>query len=305
MRLLTRSDFDGLVCAVLLKEAGIMDEWRFVHPKDVQDGSVEVTANDILANVPYAPGCGMWFDHHSSERERLRRDLQFVGASRDEPSCARVIWDYYGGHETFPHRFEDMMYWVDRCDSGDLAREHIASPTGWVLLNFITDPRTGLGRFHDYRVSNYDLMMSLVDWCRSMDIGEILAQPDVAERTKRYFSQEKRHQAMLLENSRREGNLVITDLRDVETIYSGNRFAVYALFPECTVSMQAMWGRGRQNVVFTAGHSIIAPGCGADIGRIMQGFGGGGHRQVGTCQVAAEEAERVKGELIRELSGCA
>ena len=158
MRLLTRSDFDGLVSAVLLKEVGVMDEWSFVHPKDVQDGAVQVTKDDILVNVPFAPGCGLWFDHHSSEMERLNFHFPFEGASRLSPSCARVIWEYYGGDEGFPDHFKEMLRYVDKCDSGDLTAEEIENPDGWVLLSFIMDPRTGLGRyrdkfFHSFRLS--------------------------------------------------------------------------------------------------------------------------------------------------------
>ena len=184
MRLLTRSDFDGLICAVLLKEAGVMDEWVFVHPKDVQDGKVACDANDILANVPYAPGCGLWFDHHTSEDDRLG-EIEFQGASKHYPSCARVIWEYYGGHDKFPARFDEMLAYVDRCDSGDLKPGEVADPKGWILLSFIMDPRTGLGRYRDYRISNYQLMMRLVDLCRHESVEAILADPDVAERVAR------------------------------------------------------------------------------------------------------------------------
>jgi len=301
MRLLTRSDFDGLICAVLLKQAGIMDEWVFVHPKDVQDGKVACGPGDILANVPYAPGCGLWFDHHSSEADRLGT-FAFEGTSKPSPSCARVIWEYYGGHARFPERFDTMLTYVDRCDSGNLSLEEVAHPEGWVLLSFIMDPRTGLGRYRDYRISNYQLMMQLVDLCRHEPVETILADPDVAERVRRYFEQEKRFEAMLRERSRVVGKVLLIDLRDQEEIFTGNRFSAYALFPQANVSVQVIWGKARQNVVLTVGKSIFDRTNPVDIGRLMLAHGGGGHINVGTCQVPEGQAEGVISDVVARLN---
>lgn len=304
MRLLTRSDFDGLICAVLLKEAGVMDEWTFVHPKDVQDGKIACGPDDVLANVPYAPGCGLWFDHHSSEADRLG-EIRFSGASKAYPSCARVIWEYYGGHKTFPERFDTMLTQVDRCDSGNLAPDEVARPDGWVLLSFIMDPRTGLGRYRDYRISNYQLMMRLVDLCRVEPVEAILVDPDVAERVKRYFEQEAQFAAMLRARSRVEGKVLLIDLREQAEIYTGNRFTAYALFPETNVSVQVIWGKAKQNVVLTVGKSIFDRSNPEDIGRLMLAHGGGGHKNVGTCQVPESQAERVIDEVVARLNAAA
>lgn len=301
MRLLTRSDFDGLICAVLLKEAGVMDEWVFVHPKDVQDGKVACGENDILANVPYAPGCGLWFDHHTSEDDRLG-EIEFQGASKHYPSCARVIWEYYGGHEKFPARFDEMLAYVDRCDSGDLKPGEVADPKGWILLSFIMDPRTGLGRYRDYRISNYQLMMRLVDLCRHESVDAILADPDVAERVARYFAQEEQFAAMLRARSTVVGKVLLIDLREQEEIYTGNRFTAYALFPECNVSVQVIWGKAKQNVVLTVGKSIFDRSNPTDIGRLMLSYGGGGHVNVGTCQVPEDQAARVIADVTAMLN---
>ena len=302
MRLLTRSDFDGLICAVLLKEAGVMDEWVFVHPKDVQDGKVECGPNDILANVPYAPGCGLWFDHHTSEADRLG-DFEFSGVSKPLPSCARVIWEYYGGHARFPKRFDEMLAYVDRCDSGDLRAEEVDAPQGWILLSFLMDPRTGLGRYRDYRISNYQLMMQLVELCRTASVEDILADPDVAERVKRYFEQEEQFTAMLWERSKLVGKVLLIDLREQEEIFTGNRFSAYALFPEANVSVQVIWGKAKQNVVLTVGKSIFDRSNPTDIGRLMLSYGGGGHRNVGTCQVPQEQAEQIIADVVAVLNG--
>jgi len=302
MRLLTRSDFDGLICAVLLKHIGIMDEWKFVHPKDVQDGLLEVTTEDILANVPYVPGVGMWFDHHSSEQDRLRFNYKYEGASELKPSCARVIWDYYGGKENFPELFQEMMEYVDKCDSGQLTPEEVLDPQGWVLLSFIMDPRTGLGRYRDYRISNYNLMMEMVEWCGTLPIHEILAKNDVQERVERYKKQNELFKQQLIKCTVIHKNLAVIDLRDEEEIYTGNRFLIYSLFPDCNISMHAMWGREKQNVVFTVGHSIINRTSKTDVGKLMLEYDGGGHERVGTCQIATPRAERIKQQLIERIT---
>ena len=302
MRLLTRSDFDGLICAVLLKHIGIMDEWKFVHPKDVQDGLLEVTTDDILANVPYVPGVGMWFDHHSSEQERIRFNYKYEGASELKPSCARVIWDFYGGKDNFPELFQEMMEYVDRCDSGDLTPEEVLDPKGWVLLSFIMDPRTGLGRYRDYRISNYNLMMEMVEWCGTLPIHEILAKPDVQERVERYKKQNELFRKQLTKCTIIHKNLAVVELRNEEEIYTGNRFLIYSMFPECNVSMHIMWGREKQNVVFTVGHSIINRTSKTDVGKLMLEYDGGGHKRVGTCQIATPRAKRIKEQLIERVT---
>lgn len=301
MRLLTRSDFDGLACAALLKEAGIIDSIQFVHPKDIQDGKVEVTKDDVLANVPFARGCGLWFDHHTSEEERLQ--LKFQGDSQTAPSAARVIYRYYVDKKKldFSH-LDALVEAVDKSDTAQFTQDEIENPQGWVLLSFIMDPRTGLGRFHDFRVSNYQLMVDLVDECRTKGIEEILQNPDVAERVRVYQEQNARFRQMLQQHSHVRGNVVVLDLRDVETIWSGNRFLLYALHPQQNVSIQVMQGRDRQNIVFAVGYSILNRTSNTDIGSLMLRYGGGGHRAVGTCQVTHEDAERVLDELVAQLN---
>jgi len=301
MRLLTRSDFDGLACAALLKELGVIDCWKFVHPKDMQDGIEEVTDEDVLANVPYVKGCKMWFDHHSSESERLGQDIVFEGESRLEDSAARVIYEYYGGKERLPH-FETMVIAVDKVDAAKLTKDEILNPEGWVLLGFIMDPRTGLGRFRDFRISNYTLMENLIDACATQNIDEILSNPDVAERVKLYFEQDALFREMLKAHTRTDGNAIITDLRGVETIYTGNRFLIYSLFPDQNISIWAVDGRGKQNCPIAVGHSVLNRTSKTNVGALMLKYGGGGHFQVGTCQVPYEEADRVIGEMVAKMN---
>lgn len=302
MRLLTRSDFDGLGCAVLLKEVGVIDDIKFVHPKDVQDGKIEVNENDVLANVPYVNGCGIWFDHHSSENERNVFG-DFEGASdTSAPSAARVIYDYYGGKDKFPDQhFTELVRAVDKADSADFTTEEILEPKGWCLLSFIMDPRTGLGRYKDYRISNYQLMMDMIDYCRTRTIDEILAIEDVQERVTRYFKQEVLFQEMLKDNADIDDNVVILDLRNQNEIFTGNRFILYAWYPDQNISLQIIWGLNKQNVVATCGHSIINKTCKTDVGSLMLKYGGGGHRKVGTCQLPIETADKCIAEIIRQL----
>jgi nanoRNase/pAp phosphatase (c-di-AMP/oligoRNAs hydrolase) len=302
MRLVTRSDFDGLGCAVLLKEAGVIDDIKFVHPKDVQDGKVAVDENDVLANVPYVKGCGLWFDHHSSEEER-REYGDFKGACvSSAPSAARVIYEYYGGGKKFPGiHFTELVNAVDKADTADFTVDEILEPKGWCLLSFIMDPRTGLGRYKDYRISNYQLMMDMIEYCRTRTIDEILALEDVQERVRRYFKQEERFQEMLKDTAAIRENVVVADLRGQDEIFTGNRFVLYAWFPDQNVSAQIMWGLNRQNVVVTCGHSIINRTCKTDVGSLMLKYGGGGHYKVGTCQLPIETADRAIEEIISRM----
>ena len=302
MRLLTRSDFDGLGCAALLKEKGLIDDIKFVHPKDIQDGKIDVNDNDILANIPYVPGCGLWFDHHSSEMERKAHG-EFKGKSDPEaPSAARVLYEYYGGAAEFNNsHVDDLVRAVDKADSGSFTVDEILNPKGWDLLSFVMDPRTGLGRYRDYRISNYNLMMDMIDYCRIKTVEEILDLEDVKERTRRYFEQDALFKEMVKQNTILHGNVIVMDLRDQDEIYTGNRFLLYSLYPEQNVSIQVMWGFQRQNIVMTCGYSIVNRSCTVDIGSLMLKHGGGGHKKVGTCQVPVEKAESVLQSLIEAL----
>ncbi|QTA91008.1 exopolyphosphatase [Desulfonema magnum] len=302
MRLLTRSDFDGLVSAVLLVEKGVVDEYKFVHPKDVQDGKVEVTTNDVMANIPYVSGCGLWFDHHASEEERLEIEkLEFEGDCRPAPSAAQVIWDYYGGEETFGKHFLPLLEAVNKSDSGNLTREEILNPEGWILLSFVMDPRTGLGRFSDYRISNYQLMEDMIQYCRTKTDKEIMQIPDVQERTKRYFEQQELFKDMLNRCCEIRGNVIITNLMDQETIYSGNRFLVYAIYPDQNIELRIMWGKNKQNVVLTCGHSILNRTSRTNVGKLMLEYSGGGHKKVGTCQIPAQTWEQAREEIVERM----
>ena len=300
MRLVTRSDFDGLACGALLKDVGVIDHWKFAHPKDLQDGLVEITKDDCLANVPFVEGCGLWFDHHSSEFERNQLEGKYKGESRIAPSCARIIYDYSGGEARFAH-YDDMMKAVDKVDSGNLTVDEVLNPTGWILIGFLMDPRTGLGRWRNFTISNYQLMEKLIDCCRTMNTDEILNLPDVKERIEVYFEQAEKFKEMVKAHTRVEKDVIISDLRGVDPIYSGNRFLIYSLYPEQNISAWIVSGRGGQGCSCACGYSVLNRTSHVNVGRLMLKYGGGGHKAVGTCQFSNETMDEMVPKLLDEL----
>jgi len=300
MRLVTRSDFDGLVCGMVLKEAGVIDSAHFVHPKDLQDGIFKAETTDVLCNVPFVPGCGMWFDHHSSEADRVGWTPGVPGVSKKAPSCAGIVYEFFGGEAKYPH-LKEVIDAADKVDSGQLTPEDIKNPQGWVLIGFIADPRTGLGRFHDFRISNYNLMLDFIDHLCTLSLDEILAHPDVKERVDLYQQQTELFVDMVKKHSKIEGNVLITDLRNVSPIYTSNRFTIYSVFPETNVSLWITDGKAKINVMISCGYSVMNRTCKADVGALMLKYGGGGHKQVGTCQVPFDNADAVIANIIKEL----
>lgn len=301
-RLVTRSDFDGLVCAVLLNELDLIDEITFVHPKDMQDGKVPITGRDITTNLPYVPAAHLAFDHHESETIRNTGERPNHIISATAPSAARVVYDHYGGKKAFPRISDDMMAAVDKADSAQYNRDEVLNPTGWTLLNYLMDSRTGLGRFRDFRISNYALMMDLIKYCRDHSIKQILALPDVHERVELYHEHAEKAKAQIQRCATVHKNLVVLDLRSEETIYATNRFMIYALFPQTNISIHQMWGLAKQNTVFATGKSILDRSSKTNVGELMLQYGGGGHQAAGTCQVANDQAETVLKALIAKIN---
>jgi nanoRNase/pAp phosphatase (c-di-AMP/oligoRNAs hydrolase) len=310
-RLVTRSDFDGLASAVLLRELDLIDDIRFVHPKDMQDGQVEIGPRDIITNLPYVPGCHLCFDHHLSEemrgasggsgagRRNGRAANHIIRAGAD--SAARVVWDHFGGFERFPRRLDAMMAAVDKADSARFTVDEVLDPHGWVLLAFLMDARTGLGRFRDFRISNYQLMQELIALSAGGDVEAVLAHPDVRERADLYFEQADRFREQLRRCGSVMGNVVVLDLRGEEPIWAGNRFMVYALYLQCNVSVHVLWGVNRRNTVLAAGKTIFGRAPRLEIGPLLLHYGGGGHAGAGTCQIPNDQAERVLAEIVQSL----
>lgn len=303
-RLVTRSDFDGLACAMMLRELNLIEEIKFVHPKDVQDGKVELTQNDITTNLPYDPRVGLAFDHHESEMDRLKAQ-ETGGKLIIDPnarSAARVVYDYYGGAKTFPRVSEELMAAVDKGDSADFTLDEILNPTGWVLLHYLMDPRTGLGRFRQFRISNYDLMMQLISFCMDHSVDEILELPDVKERVDLYFEQADMFKEQLKRIAKVYGKVVVLDLRNEEVIHAGNRFMIYALYPETQISVHVAWGFRKQNTAVMIGKSIVNRASNVDIGELCLKYGGGGHHNAGTCQLDNDTVDQQLPDIIKALN---
>jgi len=301
-RLVTRSDFDGLVCAVLLKHLDMIDDILFVHPKDMQDGKIAISPRDITTNLPYVAGAHLAFDHHLSEtiRNSGRRENHVIDPGA--PSAARVVYDYYGGSRAFPAAWRGMMDAVDKADAARFSREEVLDPSGWNLLNFLMDARTGLGRFHDFRISNYQLMMDLIGHCRTLGIDQIMRLPDVQERVALYMEHNELCKQQIRRCAKAHENLVVLDLREENIIFAGNRFLIYALFPETNISIHVLWGLKNQNTVFATGKSILNRSSNTNIGALMLEYGGGGHENAGTCQVSNDMAEDVLGALVQRIT---
>lgn len=289
------------MCAVILKEVGIIDEIKFVHPKDMQDGTIEINDNDITTNLPYVEGVHLAFDHHESETIRNGKKENHI-ILPDAPSAARVVYDYYGGKEKLHNITEEMMEAVDKADAAQFSIEDILDPKGWDLLSFLMDSRTGLGRFRDFRVSNYELMMNLIDYCYNHTIDEIMELPDVKERVDLYAKYTTEFKEQLARCSKIYGNLIVLDLRNEEIIYPGNRFMIYALNPEQNISIHVIWGFKNQNTVFATGKSIVNRSSTTNIGELMLSYNGGGHHAAGTCQIDNDKAETVLQELIAKIN---
>ncbi|MBF0126508.1 MAG: exopolyphosphatase [Magnetococcales bacterium] len=297
-RLVTRSDFDGLVSAMLLRELGIIDDILFVQPKDMQDGRIPITQRDIITNLPYVSGAHLVIDHHASESRRVGQPPLPNHINRpDAPSAARVVYDHFGGKAAFPHIKDDILLAVDKADAGLFEEEDILYPKDWMLLNFIMDPRTGLGRFKEFSISNYALMMELISYCRNHTAAEVLELPHVKERVDFYFEQETLFKTQIQTRTKINGNLAVIDLRYDDIIHPGNRFMIYALYPQCNISMHVLWGLDRKTTVFALGKSIFNRTSGTNIGLLCLEYGGGGHAAAGTCQVETEKSFQVRKTL--------
>lgn len=301
-RLVTRSDFDGLVCAMILKELSVLDEIKFVHPKDVQDGKVELTDRDITTNLPYDERAGIVFDHHQSEANRNKEKLDDENYIIDSKakSAARVVYEYFGGKDNpkLSRISDDIMFFVDKADSAGFSREDILDPKGWDLLSFMMDARTGLGRFRDFTISNYNLMMKLIDECLVHDIDKILELPDVKERVDLYNKYSEDFKRQLKEISTVYDKVVLIDQRGLDKIYPGNRFYIYAMYPDTEISIHLTKGFKGMNTPIMIGKSILNKKSEVDIGAICLKYGGGGHKNAGTCQVDNDKAEEIAKEII-------
>jgi hypothetical protein len=294
MRLVTRGDLDGLTCAVIITSSEEIDEILLVHPQDVTDKRLAITADDILANLPYQSGCGKWFDHHLLTESNERPPEKFEGRYGLSPSAARVVYEYYVTRNPRIRNYEPLLAETDRLDSAQLNIDDVLDPKDYILLGYTLDPRTGLGAYQDY-------FLRLVNWVKTRPIEEILALPEVQRRVARIKEQDAEFRQATVANSRLEGNVVFTDFREVSPIPVGNRFIVYTLFPRANISLRVHWGPSREHVAAAVGHSIFNRTSRTNVGMLMSAYGGGGHKGAGTCLLPAATAEARIAEMIATM----
>ena len=290
MRLITRGDLDGLACAVIITEVEEISETVLLHPQDITDDRIEITGDDVIANLPYHPNCGMWFDHHLQTSSNKRPEGEFKGLYGLAPSAAKLVWEYYGQDP----RYEQLIAETNRLDSAQLNREDVLDPQDYILLGYTIDSRTGLGAFEYY-------FRQCVEWVKTMPIGEVLRQPMVAERARRIREEDQNFREALLAATGLHNNVIFTDFRDSPYLPIGNRFLVYTLYPEGNVSLRAHWGPDRKFVVAAVGHSIFNKTCKTNVGELMSRYGGGGHRGAGSTPIPADAADEKISEILVEL----
>jgi len=295
MRLVTRGDLDGLTSAVILSSVGTIDDVLLIHPQDITDRRVRITDQDVLTNVPWDPACAMWFDHHLLTDSNEKPPENFEGRYGQAPSAARLVYEYHLERDPSLSRYANLVDETDRLDSANLTPEDVTNPGGYILLGYTIDNRSGLGA--DFRA----YFMKLLECLKTMPIEKVLEQPEVKERVERMRAEEAAFRKVLEETSRMEGNVVVTDLRNVEHIPAGNRFLVYTMFPEANVSLRIHWGPRQQSVIAAIGHSIFNRTCKTSVGELTSFYGGGGHRGAGTCMIPVEEAEEALGEILKTL----
>jgi len=300
-RLVTRADIDGVACGAILRELDLIDSVLFTHPVDVIDGLVPITERDILVNMPYVAQAHRVFEHRSSNMLRNTARLCNHVIDPQSPSAARLIWSHYGGPSLLPKVAESLIRAADQASQARYTVEDVLHPSGWTLLNFITDARTGLGRFRSFAISNLQLMHALVEHCRERDIGALLALPDISERVELYRSHEGLAVDQVLATAEVHGNALVMDLRSQQTLWAANRFLPYALYPQCNVVIRRMWGRDRRNTVFAIGRSIFDRSCVTDVGALCERFGGNGHEDAGSCQVEHSLADLVLQDILSEI----
>ena len=299
MRVVYRGDFDGTVCAAMLLEIDMCDELLQVHPQDVQDGKVEITDQDILCNVPYHPDCHMWFDHHTSELNRVDFPTAYEGLTRYAPSAASLVYEYFKDDFPFLSKYENLVAEVDLYDSADITREQILHPDGARLMAFLLDPRTGLGLRHDFAISNLAWSTQIPELLTMHTMDEILEMPDSLERIRKFMLGEEESRSFYAEHSYLDGNVIVTDVRGLQTPI-GNRFIVY-LIPKLetgNISVRIADGKKGEFNSITLGHSLFVRTSEIDAGTLCQKFGGGGHAGAGACQVSIEDSDRVLAEII-------
>jgi oligoribonuclease NrnB/cAMP/cGMP phosphodiesterase (DHH superfamily) len=290
MRIVTRPDFDGVVCAVLIADAlGLEKPVHWVEPNDVSKGTADIRPGDILANLPYHPDCDTWFDHHSTNRI----DRPFKGLFREAPSAAGIVFEYFTGR--FKRDFTELVYWADRIDSADFTQDEVLHPEkyDYVLLSMTVSGEKG-------KEEGY--WNKLVRLLRETDIGQAMADSDIKARCQTVIRENSEYANWLKRYTRIEGQVAVTDFRSLDQPPSGNRFLSYSLFPETVVSVRIRNDPlQKRTVVVNIGHSIFNRNCSVHVGRLLTAFGGGGHRAAASVRFPAAQADSYLPQIITAL----
>jgi hypothetical protein len=328
MRLVTRADFDGLVCGALITKFENIDDYLFVEPKFMQDGLVEIRNGDVIANLPYHPDCTLWFDHHitNTTPDFPTPIILGKGGFRLAPSAARVVYEYYtelastrAGQgqiarfesatprnsrqrsRPFPtteeilqflntERIKFLLHEADRIDAGKLEREDVLNPQGYVLVSMTTDGR---------RAEDEPYWLRVIELLRDASLAEMMQDPEVASRCRQVLEAQEKLKAILLQRTRLDGNVIYCDLRGLKDIPDGNRFLVFTLFPEGNIQVKVAEDTQRENTTaISVGYNIFNPTSKVNVGELLQQYGGGGHKVVGSSRVPNEEAERAIREIL-------
>jgi len=293
MRIVTRPDFDGIVCAVLIYEAEEIDApILWIEPGQVQNGDAGIREGDIMANLPHDPRCSVWFDHHiSNETEK-----KIAGAFRIAPSAAGVAYDYYKKANRIKKNFDELIHWTDIIDAADLNKHQVLCPEAYpyILLSMAVKNRDE---------SDPPFWNRLVALLREKSIEEIMEDPEVKKRCNGVVEENRLYVDILKKHTIIHGNTIsVTDFRSMETVPSGNRFLTYSLFPKTHASVKIRYANGDKDIVLLSiGRSIFNPGCRVNVGKLLSNYGGGGHAGAGGCTITALDAERIIHEILLVL----
>ncbi len=308
MRLVTRPDFDGIVCGALITALEDIDSYLFVEPKFMQDGAVDIRAGDIIANLPYHPACTLWFDHHFTNGAAGfdRPVVAGRGAFRMAPSAARVVYEYYSEVPSGSPRYGsalDMMRTdrmtallrdTDKIDGGTLTREDVLHPDGYVLISMT---------IYGKESAEEPYWRRLIDLIRDRSLDEVLDDPEVRARCERILGLQEKLRRQLLERAELRGNVIYLDLRETEDLTDANRFLLYTLFPEGNISMKISRDPQRAHTTaISVGYNIFNTTSTVNVGEMLSRHGGGGHRVVGSCRVPEGEAGRAVDEILRHIT---
>jgi hypothetical protein len=277
VRVVTRPDFDGVVCAALLMDAlQIAPPVMWVQPSDMQHGRVDVRVGDVVANLPYHESCSLWFDHHYSNTPQKPVE----GVFKIAPSAAGVIYDTY--RDRLDRDYAELIHQTDRIDSADLTLDEILHPENYpyVMLSMtITDREPGESSYWEH----------VVTLLRSRSIDRIMDDPQVKKRCRRVVAANIAYEKALVAHTTMTEHVSVTDFRHLDPAPNGNRFLVYSLFPDCTVNVKILF-EDEHLASIKVGHSILNRGCRVNVGTMLSAFGGGGHPGAGACRFDREKA---------------